>query len=284
MSQPMAGDRRAARNLRGREARRHRSRGRREADQARLRGRGRNGRGRRRATSPTTPTAPPAPRSWPAPRSSWAASDIVFKVRAPTPEEVALMRDGQHAGRASSGRRRTRSSCSSSRRGRPRCSPWTACRASRARRRWTRCPRWPTSRGYRAVIEAAQHFGRFFTGQITAAGKVPPAKVFVDRRRRRRPRRDRHRRRPGRHRARQRHAPRSGRPGQVAGRRVRRGRLRGRRLRRRRLRQGDERGLPEGPARDVREAGEGSRHHHHHRADPRQARAEADHRRDGADR
>jgi NAD(P) transhydrogenase subunit alpha len=33
--------------------------------------------------------------------------------------------------------------------------------------------------GYRAVIEAAQHFGRFFTGQITAAGKVPPAKVFV---------------------------------------------------------------------------------------------------------
>ena len=33
--------------------------------------------------------------------------------------------------------------------------------------------------GYRAVIEAAEHFGRFFTGQITAAGKVPPAKVLV---------------------------------------------------------------------------------------------------------
>ncbi|HMM75988.1 MAG TPA: Re/Si-specific NAD(P)(+) transhydrogenase subunit alpha [Gammaproteobacteria bacterium] len=33
--------------------------------------------------------------------------------------------------------------------------------------------------GYRAVIEAAQHFGRFFTGQVTAAGKVPPAKIFV---------------------------------------------------------------------------------------------------------
>ncbi len=33
--------------------------------------------------------------------------------------------------------------------------------------------------GYRAVIEAAQHFGSFFTGQITAAGKVPPAKVMV---------------------------------------------------------------------------------------------------------
>jgi NAD(P) transhydrogenase subunit alpha len=33
--------------------------------------------------------------------------------------------------------------------------------------------------GYRAVIEAASFFGRFFTGQITAAGKVPPAKVLV---------------------------------------------------------------------------------------------------------
>ncbi len=33
--------------------------------------------------------------------------------------------------------------------------------------------------GYRAVIEAGNNFGRFFTGQITAAGKVPPAKVLV---------------------------------------------------------------------------------------------------------
>ncbi len=33
--------------------------------------------------------------------------------------------------------------------------------------------------GYRAVVEAAKQFGRFFTGQITAAGKVPPAKVLV---------------------------------------------------------------------------------------------------------
>ncbi|NNJ80461.1 MAG: Re/Si-specific NAD(P)(+) transhydrogenase subunit alpha [Xanthomonadales bacterium] len=33
--------------------------------------------------------------------------------------------------------------------------------------------------GYRAVVEAAQHFGRFFTGQITAAGKVLPAKILV---------------------------------------------------------------------------------------------------------
>ncbi len=33
--------------------------------------------------------------------------------------------------------------------------------------------------GYRAIVEAAQHFGRFFTGQITAAGKILPAKVMV---------------------------------------------------------------------------------------------------------
>ena len=33
--------------------------------------------------------------------------------------------------------------------------------------------------GYRAVVEAAWEFGRQFTGQVTAAGKVPPAKVFV---------------------------------------------------------------------------------------------------------
>ena len=33
--------------------------------------------------------------------------------------------------------------------------------------------------GYRAIVEAANQFGRFFTGQITAAGKVPPAKVLV---------------------------------------------------------------------------------------------------------
>lgn len=33
--------------------------------------------------------------------------------------------------------------------------------------------------GYKAVMEAANHFGRFFGGQMTAAGKIPPAKVLV---------------------------------------------------------------------------------------------------------
>ena len=33
--------------------------------------------------------------------------------------------------------------------------------------------------GYRAVVEASNYFGRFFTGQVTAAGKIPPAKVLI---------------------------------------------------------------------------------------------------------
>ena len=33
--------------------------------------------------------------------------------------------------------------------------------------------------GYRAVVESAQHFGRFFGGQITAAGRIPPAKIMI---------------------------------------------------------------------------------------------------------
>ena len=117
--------------------------------------------------------------------------------------------------------------------------------------------------GYRAVIEAANAFGRFFNGQGHGRGQDPAGQGLHRRRRRGRAGGHRHRSQPGRHRARQRHARRGGRPGGVARRRVRQGRLRGRRRRRRRLRQGDERGLPAGPARDVRTAGQGRRHHHH---------------------
>ena len=78
--------------------------------------------------------------------------------------------------------------------------------------------------GYRAVIEAAHAFGRFFTGQVTAAGKVPPAKVLVAGAGVAGPGRDRRRGQPGRDRAGHRPAARGGRPGAVAGRRVPRGR------------------------------------------------------------
>jgi len=50
------------------------------------------------------------------------------------------------------------------------------CRASAATK--DGCPEFNGIAGYRAVIEAANNFGRFLL-QITAAGKVPPAKVLV---------------------------------------------------------------------------------------------------------
>ena len=132
--------------------------------------------------------------------------------------------------------------------------------------------------GYRAVVEAAHEFGRFFTGQVTAAGKVPPAKVLVAGRRRGWAGGDRRRRQPGRDRACDRPAAGGRRPGQVAGRRVPAGRYgRG--------------GGPAPPAtprrwartttarppRAVRAIRPGRRHHHHHRADPRAPGAAADH-------
>ena len=61
---------------------------------------------------------------------------------------------------------------------RPR-SRWRRSRASRAPSRWTRCPRRPPSRGYRAVLIAAQEQGRFFPMLMTAAGTIPPAQVLV---------------------------------------------------------------------------------------------------------
>ena len=109
----------------------------------------------------------------------WARSDIVFKARVPSPEEVGLMREGgtligfiwpaqnpelmqQLAAKKA-----------------------TVLAIDALPRQLSRAQKMDalTSMagitGYRAVIEAANAFGRFFTGQITAAGKVPPAKVFI---------------------------------------------------------------------------------------------------------
>ena len=82
--------------------------------------------------------------------------------------------------------------------------------------------------GYRAVVEAAHVFGRFFTGQVTAAGKVPAGEGAGRRCRRRGPGGDRRGRQHGCDRARDGPAARGRRPGQVAGRGVplRRGRRR----------------------------------------------------------
>ncbi len=108
----------------------------------------------------------------------WASSDIVFKVRGPSPEEVGLIREGStlvsfiwpaqnpELMQQLAAKKVTVLAMDS------------VPRMSRAQK-MDALSSMANIAGYRAVIEAAHHFGRFFTGQITAAGKVPPAKVFV---------------------------------------------------------------------------------------------------------
>jgi H+-translocating NAD(P) transhydrogenase subunit alpha len=108
----------------------------------------------------------------------WAKADVVFKVRAPSPDEVALMREGAtlvsfiwpaqnpDLMQRLAAKRATVLAMDS------------VPRISRAQK-LDALSSMANIAGYRAVIEAAHAFGRFFTGQITAAGKVPPARVFV---------------------------------------------------------------------------------------------------------
>jgi NAD(P) transhydrogenase subunit alpha len=108
----------------------------------------------------------------------WASADIVFKVRAPSMSEVGAMRRGAtlvsfiwpaqnpELMQALAEKKATVLAMDS------------VPRISRAQK-LDALSSMANIAGYRAVIEAAYHFGRFFTGQITAAGKVPPAKVFV---------------------------------------------------------------------------------------------------------
>ena len=109
----------------------------------------------------------------------WAASDIVFKVREPSPDEVALMHEGQtlisFIWRAQNPELMQQLAAKKV----------TVLAIDALPRMLSRAQKMDalTSQagvaGYRAVIEAANAFGRFFAGQITAAGKVPPAKVFI---------------------------------------------------------------------------------------------------------
>ena len=109
----------------------------------------------------------------------WAESDIVFKVRAPTADEVALMREGgtliSFIWPAQNPELMQQLAAKQV----------TVLAIDALPRMLSRAQKMDalTSMagvtGYRAVIEAANAFGRFFNGQITAAGKVPPAKVFI---------------------------------------------------------------------------------------------------------
>jgi NAD(P) transhydrogenase subunit alpha len=108
----------------------------------------------------------------------WANSDIVFKVRAPDSTEVGLLREGgvlvsfiwpaqnPDLMKALAAKKATVLAMDS------------VPRISRAQK-LDALSSMANIAGYRAVIEAANAFGRFFTGSITAAGKVPPAKIFV---------------------------------------------------------------------------------------------------------
>ncbi|MBK7423937.1 MAG: Re/Si-specific NAD(P)(+) transhydrogenase subunit alpha [Propionivibrio sp.] len=109
----------------------------------------------------------------------WAASDMVFKVREPSADEVGLMHAGQtlisfiwpaqnpELMKQLAAKKVTVLAIDSL--------PRTLSRAQKM----DALTSMAGITGYRAVIEAANAFGRFFSGQITAAGKVPPAKVFI---------------------------------------------------------------------------------------------------------
>ena len=111
-------------------------------------------------------------------REIWADADIVLKVRAPDTEEAARLNAGQILASfiwpAQNPELLSRLTAS----GATVLAMDSVPRISRAQK-MDALSSMANIAGYRAVIEAAQHFGRFFTGQITAAGKVPPAKVLV---------------------------------------------------------------------------------------------------------
>jgi NAD(P) transhydrogenase subunit alpha len=109
----------------------------------------------------------------------WANADIVFKVRAPSAAEVDLMREGgtligfvwpaqnPQLMQQLAAKKATVLAIDSLPRQLSRAQKMDALTSMAG------------ISGYRAVIEAANAFGRFFNGQVTAAGKVPPAKVFI---------------------------------------------------------------------------------------------------------
>ena len=109
----------------------------------------------------------------------WAQSDIVFKVRPPTPDEVALMREGgMLVGFVWPAQNPELMQLLAARKATVLAIDALPRQLSRAQKMDALTSMAGVS-GYRAVIEAANAFGRFFNGQITAAGKIPPAKVFI---------------------------------------------------------------------------------------------------------
>lgn len=111
-------------------------------------------------------------------QSIWSTADVVLKVRAPSGEEVDQMRPGTVLVSFLWPAQNPELMQRLAGRGVTVLAMDGVPRMSRAQK-MDALSSMANIAGYRAVIEAAHHFGRFFTGQITAAGKVPPAKVFV---------------------------------------------------------------------------------------------------------
>jgi len=109
--------------------------------------------------------------------AAWA-SPIVLKVDAPTPDEIARLADGATLIGLLAPALRPDLREALATRGITAIAMDAVPRISRAQSMDVLSSMANIS-GYRAVVEAAHEFGRFFTGQVTAAGKVPPAKVLV---------------------------------------------------------------------------------------------------------
>jgi len=108
----------------------------------------------------------------------WAKSDLILKVRAPEGEEPGLLRSDQTLISFVGPGQNPELLEQLTGTGATVMSMDSIPRISRAQK-LDALSSMANIAGYRAVVEAAQHFGRFFTGQITAAGKIPPAKVLV---------------------------------------------------------------------------------------------------------
>nr|WP_269144916.1 Re/Si-specific NAD(P)(+) transhydrogenase subunit alpha [Pseudosulfitobacter pseudonitzschiae] len=108
----------------------------------------------------------------------WKAADVVAKVRAPEEVEVKRLRDGQTLISLINPGANADLLETAAKKGSTVVAMDMVPRISRAQKMDV-LSSMANIAGYRAVIEAGNNFGRFFTGQITAAGKVPPAKVLV---------------------------------------------------------------------------------------------------------
>jgi len=108
----------------------------------------------------------------------YAAADVVVKVRGPEASEAALLRKGQTLISFFWPAQNEALLKQVAEQGATVVAMDMVPRISRAQK-MDALSSMANIAGYRAVIEAGNNFGRFFTGQVTAAGKVPPAKVLI---------------------------------------------------------------------------------------------------------